>query len=205
MFKTGVVTEVSAAKCAARVQFPDNDGMVSFWLPVLQHKSLKDKHYFVPDVNEHVACLLDDNGEAGVILGAIYSDADTPPVDSADKHHVTFEDGTVLEYDRKEHRLLADVKGDIEAHATGTLTAIIAGDSTITTPTCTLNGNLVVNGTAQVRGNITGGANIQAANNVADQGGAKTMSGMRQVFDQHTHPENGTGGGTTSPPKQRMQ
>lgn len=193
MFKTGVVTEVSTAKCAARVQFPDNDGVVSFWLPILQHKSLKDKHYFVPDVNEHVACLLDDNGEAGVILGAIYSEADAPPVDSADKHHVTFADGTVLEYDRSLHKLTADVKGDIDVKATGKCIAAITGDTIITTPNCTLNGNLKVNG------------NITASGEVADANGAKTMSGMRIVFDSHTHPENGTGGGTTSAPKQRMQ
>lgn len=130
MFKTGVVTEVSTAKCAARVQFPDNDGVVSFWLPLLQHKSLKDRYYFVPDVNEHVACLLDDNGEAGVILGAIYSEADAPPVDSADKYHVTFEDGTILEYDRKAHRLFADIKGDVEVKATGKCDVAIDGKTT---------------------------------------------------------------------------
>lgn len=202
--KIGIVVAIDSAKCAARVQFADSDGMISFWLPVVQPKTLKDRFYHMPDINEHVVCLLDENGEAGVILGAIYSDADKPPVTSKDKWHVTFEDGTALEYDRAGHKLFADVKGDIEVIASGTLTASIAGDSTITTPTCTLNGNLVINGTAQVSGNITGGANIQAAANVADQGGAKTMAGMRQVFNQHTHPENGTGGGTTSQPNQGM-
>ena len=32
----------------------------------------------------------------------------------------------------------------------------------------------------------------------------KTMSGMRETYDLHTHPENGDGGGTTDAPNQLM-
>jgi phage baseplate assembly protein V len=38
-----------------------------------------------------------------------------------------------------------------------------------------------------VVGSITSGANITAAGNVADQGGAKTMAGMRGAYNGHTH------------------
>jgi len=188
--KIGIVVAIDPAACAARVQFTDNDGMVSFWLPVVQPATLKNRFYHMPDINEHVVCLLDENGEAGVILGAIYSEADKPPVTNPDLWHVTFEDGTVLEYDRTGHKLTAIVQGEIEVTATGNISS--------TAPTWTHNGKLIVTG------NVESGANIQAAGNVADQGGAKTMSGMRQVFNQHTHPENGTGGGTTSQPNQGM-
>lgn len=128
--KIGIVSAIDPAKCAARVQFPDNDAVVSYWLPVVQPKTLKDRFYCMPDVGEHVVVLLDENGESGVILGAIYSEADPPPVSDPDKWHTTFEDGTVLEYDRKEHKLFADVKGDIEVMATGKADVTIDGKTT---------------------------------------------------------------------------
>ncbi len=182
--KIGIVVAIDPAACSARVQFTDNDGMVSFWLPVVLPATLKNRFYHMPDINEHVVCLLDENGEAGVILGAIYSEADKPPVTNPDTWHVTFEDGTVLEYDRSGHKLFADIKGDMQA--------IISGETIITTPLCTVNGNLKVTG------------NIVASGDVADADGTKTMAGMRQAFNRHTHPENGTGGGTTSQPNQGM-
>lgn len=42
-------------------------------------------------------------------------------------------------------------------------------------------------GTLQVDGNVTGGANITAAAEVRDQGGSKSMSGMRTVYNGHHH------------------
>lgn len=59
-----------------------------------------------------------------------------------------------------------------------------------TTPTVNMSGAL------HVVGNITSDANIQAALQVNDQGGAKSMAGMRAVFNAHTHtdPQGGTVG-----------
>lgn len=128
--KIGIVSAIDPAKCAVRVKFPDNDEVLSYWLPVVQPKTLKDRFYFMPDVDEQVVCLLDEHGEAGVVLGAIYSDADPVPVNDPDKFHTAFQDGTVLEYDRKEHKLFVDVKGDIVALATGKCNVTIDGKTT---------------------------------------------------------------------------
>nr|BDD43909.1 hypothetical protein 5 [bacterium] len=100
----GIVTNIDEKDCRARVQFAE-DEMSSYWLAVLQAKTQKDKFYFMPDIGEHVACLMDEHSEAGVILGAIYSDLDEVPVVSKDKFKIKFEDGTEIEYDRKEHEL----------------------------------------------------------------------------------------------------
>lgn len=54
----------------------------------------------------------------------------------------------------------------------------------------TINANSRVVGTLEVTQNITCDQNITAAQNVADQGGAKTMAGMRAIYNEHTH--NGT-------------
>ena len=105
MLKFGIITNIDEAKAQARVQFQDNDGMLSYWLPVLQAKTLKDKFYILPDIGEQVACLMDENLEDGVILGSIYSEADVCPVVSKDKCKIKFQDGTEIEYDRAEHVL----------------------------------------------------------------------------------------------------
>lgn len=110
----GIVTKLDPDKSKARVEFKELDEIVSNWLSVLVKKSLNDKDYWMPDINEHVVCLLDEYGEEGVILGSVYSDKDTPPISSKDKWHKTFKDGTVIEYDREENKLLIDVKGTIE-------------------------------------------------------------------------------------------
>lgn len=74
--------------------------------------------------------------------------------------------------------------------STQTLNINASSGVNVTTPT------FHVSGVATVSGNISSGAMI------SDSVG--TMASMRQVFNTHTHPENGDGGGTTSPPNQSM-
>ncbi|WP_169732827.1 phage baseplate assembly protein V [Azospirillum halopraeferens] len=103
MYRRAIVEAVDAATARVRVHFPDADGMVSWWLEVLQQRTLGDRSYWMPDVGEAVAVLMDERDEAGVVLGAIYSAADPPPVTSADTRHTVHRDGAVFEYDRAAH------------------------------------------------------------------------------------------------------
>ena len=105
MLKIGFVTNIDESKALARVKFNDSDGMVSYWLSVLQAKTYKDKFYILPDIGEQVVCLMDNNLEEGVILGAIYSEVDKCPVISKDKVKIKFEDDAEIEYDRQNHTL----------------------------------------------------------------------------------------------------
>lgn len=105
MLKFGVVTQTDPANCRVRVQYKDNESVESWWLAVSQRKTLGDRDYHMPDVGEHVACLIDAYNEEGVVLGAIYSAADAAPVDDQDKRHLAFKDGAIFEYDRQAHRL----------------------------------------------------------------------------------------------------
>lgn len=194
--KVGIVTAAAPATCKVRVQFSDNDGMVSDWLPVMQKKSLRDKAYWMPDLGEHVVCLMDENEEFGVVLGAIYSDADATPVSSQDKYHVAFDDGTTIEYDRAAHKLKADVKGNVELIASGTLTGTITGETTLTTPTLTINANVVINGMlTQGNGSAGGGAQmfgpVEVVNDVT-AGGKSLM--------HHVHTGVQSGGSNTGQP-----
>ena len=70
----------------------------------------------------------------------------------------------------------------------------------------TINANSKVVGTLEVTQNITCDASITAAQDVGDQGGAKTMAGMRSVFDAHTHSGTDSHGDgfTTNPPNSKQ-
>lgn len=101
MFRYGKISKIDADKCLARVNFEEDD-FESDWLPVLQPGTLANKYYTIPDVGEHVVCLMDKHAENGVILGAIYSSEELPgSVKGADIAGVLFDGGDYIKYDRQ--------------------------------------------------------------------------------------------------------
>lgn len=110
----GFVAAIDEAGHRVRVHLPDLD-LTTWWLAVLAPGSRADRHYALPDVGEHVACLLDRRGENGVALGSLYSARDAAPVTGGpDRHHIRFADGTTIDYDRRAHKLAIHCVGDIE-------------------------------------------------------------------------------------------
>jgi len=113
MLRFGIISSVDADKGLVRVKF-DEDDIVSGWLFVPFARTKKDKFFSLPDVNDHVACLMDENAEWGVVLGCIYSKVDLPgAVKGADKIGVEFESGDRIEHDRS-GRFLRVLMGDAE-------------------------------------------------------------------------------------------
>lgn len=108
MLKFGNICDIDAAKGLARVQF-DDDKITSSWLPILTKGSGGNKYTHAFDVNEHVACLMDEHAENGVIMGAIYSESEAPPVTSPDVVAVKFSDDASVQYDRSAHKLSVTV------------------------------------------------------------------------------------------------
>ncbi|CZV10500.1 TPA: phage baseplate assembly protein V [Enterobacter hormaechei] len=110
--QTGIICDIDEKAVRVRVTLPECDNLRSNWLPVLQRNTQENKDYWLPDIGEQVEALLDDNGEDGVVLGAVYSTVDTAPLASRDKRYVHFSDGAAFEYDRKTHQLT--INGGIE-------------------------------------------------------------------------------------------
>ena len=116
----GYVSDYDPERHMARIQFPDKDNLVSAWLPVAIPNSMKNKDERHLDIGEHVYCNMMGNGlEVGVVLCSIYDDKNKPVIHDQDIRAVTFEDGTKISYDRKNHLLKIDCIGDIEIHAKG--------------------------------------------------------------------------------------
>jgi len=178
MFRVGLVRQQDLQSARVRVAFPDRDQMLSYWLPVLFLKTQNDKSYWIPDIGEQVVCLMDEHDEAGTVLGAIYSSADTPPVQSADKYHMSFKDGASVEYDRAAHALTVTLPNGatMNASAHGASIAIDA------------SGNISVH--------ATGGINlITSAHNAS-------VDSIINTYNGHTHTD--PQGGNTAPPSQQM-
>ena len=117
----GRVTEVTGGK--ARVQMADAQDVVSHTISTLQPRVLRDQVYHMPDIGEPVACLFSGQGhEEGVVLGAYYNGQEANPDQPAGRNYHRYEDGTEVFYDRESHKLIANVKGDVEVTATGTAT-----------------------------------------------------------------------------------
>lgn len=119
-YKRGTVSEL-LPNGEARVKFEDEDGVTSFKLGVLNKGTMGRKSSSHYKVGSQVACLVDFNGEDGVILGSVYSDVDKAPTTATENDHTTHEDGAVVEHDPVTgvHR--------IQLPATGKLLLEVAG------------------------------------------------------------------------------
>ena len=136
MLRFGIVSQIDAINVLARVNFGDDDS-TSFWLPVMQTKTLKDKFYVMPDVGEQVVCLMDENSEDGVILGAIYSSEDKPKLQSEKEMGINLDCKSSIHADKENQILTVVFKkmkliGDIEHDGNLKNTKGIKSDADIT-------------------------------------------------------------------------
>ena len=179
----------------ARVRLPDFDNMRTMWLPIAYPKTKDDQCCWTYDNGEHVAVLLDSRGEDGVILGAVYSSADTPPVTDPNKFAIRFKDGALLEYDRNTHVLT--VSGVQKVVVEASVEILLKADAKVTvdTPEAEFTGNLTVQkkltylggmagsggsgAAASITGNLHVDGNIDATGTVMDAGGNS---------NHHSHP-----------------
>ena len=142
VLRFGIVSQIDPINVQARVSFEDDES-TSFWLPVLQTKTLKDKFYAMPDIGEQVACLMDENSEDGVILGAIYSTEDVSTTQSEKQLSVNLEDGSYINADKENQTLTVAFSkmkliGNIEHEGTFTNTAGIKSNADITDKTSSM-------------------------------------------------------------------
>lgn len=202
----------------AKVYFEEDNIPSPLW-PVLSRTSLKDKESWVLNVNEHVVCLCDERCEEGVILGCIANKADTVEAGAGvGKFRKVFEDGTVIEYDKNESKLTADVKGSVKIIATGDIeadsslnikaTALVM--ASIQAPQIELKGNVTVVGlitaaglsvSAMVgvpgsTGKIVSTADIETTGEIK---AADLKAGTVSLLS-HVHSGVQTGAGTSGPP-----
>jgi phage baseplate assembly protein V len=189
LIRIGEVVGPNPEKGTVRVRFADADGFVSFDLPVIFSATHKDKRYKMPDIGEQVACLFLPNGlEEGFVLGCLYNAKDKPPANSQDLDVMLYENGTLIQYDRKSGKLTVDVQGEIDVKATGNITAAAQGNIT-----ATADGDI----TAQAQGNSTveaaGNATVKAGGSVTISAPSITIEGATSIKSSGAVEISGTG------------
>lgn len=229
MLRFGNITEIDVSKCYARVKFLD-DGIVSAPLQIVVMGALSTKFFHIFDVNEQVACLMDENSEEGVILGALFSDDINPVGGNKDVVKVVFPDDSTIEYNRSSHEYNIDIKGKINITAESEINIdapVVNVDAEVINATATtiniegatnITGATEITGDLNVVGNITGliVTAVTSVSTPALSGSGFSMSGAgmnvagpiegtsveANGIDLETHVHGGvqTGGGSTAPP-----
>ena len=199
--RIGRVVSRQPEKMRVRVELPDTvtSPLVTAWLPVLCRRACEDMAYDLPDINDQVLCVFLPIGlEQGFVMGSMFG-KQSPPVTNPDKVHRLFRDGTFLEYDRAEHKLTADVKGDVVITATGNVTVTgqtiqLNGQSSITmnAPSIILQGNVSTSAQGGGAGSVTMNGNVRVSNGDVQ---ADLVS-----LKSHTHEGVQPGGGTSGSP-----
>jgi phage baseplate assembly protein gpV len=121
MIRFGRISEIDADKARVKVSFGE-DGIESGWLPTL-HAGTKGNSYFhTYNVNELVACAMEENLDAGVCLGSIYYKDEQPVESGPDLVSVVFDSNNKVVFNRQ--------SGEMQIKASGGVN--ITGDVTIT-------------------------------------------------------------------------
>lgn len=108
---------------------------ITTWLPWITARASNDVDWWSMEVGEQVLVLspCGDMAQA-VVIGSVYQGQQQNVVEDIDPeqrqniHRIQYQDGTIIEYDRLNHKLKADVKGDVELIVAQNLRAEVTGD-----------------------------------------------------------------------------
>jgi phage baseplate assembly protein gpV len=215
MVRVGTIMAVDLAAKSVRVKSGDIETTWLRW-PAGRAGAGK-RRWDAPEVGEQVV-MISPGGDMrqALVLPGVYQDAHDAPSADANKDHVTYGDGTVIEYDRGSHTLVANLgdsqilanRSKIELTIGGTKLTLTASGSTLETPqltvdapTSTFTGAVTVQGPFAYEGGMTGsggsGASVQGP--VAITGGTVTHN-SKNIGSTHTHSGVQGGGGTSGAP-----
>lgn len=178
MILIGTVEETDYAKARVRVRVGN---WLTAWLPWVTKRAGQDVQWWPVEKGEQVV-LLSPGGDMAqaVVLGSLYQQQQQDIVadrmqDAPEQIHRTqYQDGTVLEYDRKNHILRADVKGSVTMSVEKDLSATIQGSAQVTVEqgldaqvqgdvTVKSKGNLVLDASGDMKLKAGGGMFLNAA------------------------------------------
>ncbi len=173
MLRFGKITEFDPAKMYARVKFTD-DEIVSAPLQILVQGAISNKYFFALEINEQVACMMDENSEQGVILGAVYNDKTNPVDGTPNIARVKFSDNSFIEYNRESHEFNANIQGAINIIASGDVSveaeSVFVDATVVDVDAENVNvsaSNIAIDGEVSITGNVSIEGNLDVSENIA--------------------------------------
>jgi len=183
LIRFGVIAEVDPATARVRVQSGD---ILTDWLPWLVPCAGGRIVWATPSVGEQVLLVsVDGELSGGVAVGSLYSDQFAAPGNQANKHHLQFRDGAIVEYDDDVHALVATLP------AGGTAAVSAPGGLTI-------NADVTINGTMHVTDTVTADSDINCNATVT---GATDCVGGGKSLKGHKHTGVQSGSAVSGPPQ----
>jgi phage baseplate assembly protein V len=168
MFRNGKVTDqrIDNTGCFVRVQWLDKQGLTSRWLPVKQNGSSRAvaNSIYCPDIGEDVAVTMLPNSSSGegFVDGTFYTPTNPPPTFDPNRKHVTFGDGTIMEYRVGDSTFNLDAKGPVNITTSNDVTingvnirVSGSGEITLTAPIIRIIGDTTIEGDMTFTGNIS--------------------------------------------------
>lgn len=169
---------VAVDLAAAKVRVSDGAGWTSAWVRWHSQAAGKARHWRAPSLDEQGA-LISPSGEPaqGTFVPGLYGNAGAQP-DNRDHVEVwRFDDGGSLVYDWQAKTYTIDLPGGTVSIKVGSTEAVLTDDAitaksgaaTVEAASITLTGQVQINGTLRVTGDILGGARIiDTAGNTAN-------------------------------------
>ncbi|HWL51345.1 MAG TPA: phage baseplate assembly protein V [Chthoniobacteraceae bacterium] len=119
--RPGKVVEADYPKARVKVQIGAN---VTAWLPWITSRAGGDQSWHAPEVGEQVV-VISPVGEfsTGYVLPGVYQNDYPAPADAETVSRIKYADGAVIEYNRADHVLSANLTDDGKA-------VVITGDNT---------------------------------------------------------------------------
>lgn len=209
--RVGTVHSVDYTTNTARVEFGT---VVTDYLPWLTTRAAGNRTYDSLEVGEQVFVITPPGQLCGIIVGVLNQHKYPAPEHSPDIQKTVYKDGSIIQYHRGEHRLTADIKGDVSvlatesieakagkdiaAHAEGAVEVKAGSSVTITASTIVLNGQTTINGTLSQGGGSNGGnARFNGSLHATDSITTDNDVVARVSLNGHTH--SCREGGTESP------
>lgn len=145
MLRFGKISDIDADNALVKVAFGEDD-LVSEWIPTTHAGTSGDSYFHSLENGTAVACAMSDNLRYGCVIGAIYSNTDSPQESGSDIVSVVFDNGDKIVIDKQNRTLTCNMQGGL-----------------------TINGDLTVNGSVDA-------TDVAATNDVTASGGATSLT-----------------------------
>lgn len=123
--RRGIVVDRDPAKMRVKVQFQDEDDLVTQWIDVVAKSSTGVSAFQMPGEKDEVWCAMDAKGEAGCIIGSRYNAKDAPSGSTNEQVVITFAGGSI-QLDTGSGNMAIQTPGNVNIQSAGSFTVTAA-------------------------------------------------------------------------------